>query len=385
MAKVLLVDTNFSSAPIYRALLMAGHEVHVVGANPSDCLAKQAAHYWRMDYSNTDALSELVDNQHFDYLVPGCTDRSYESCVSVGRGRFAGLDSREVMLAINHKATFRKVAATLGLPVPAVFPDAEAARGRSVIVKPVDSFSGKGITVLHDASLADIEQATAVARDTSSSREALIEEFVEGQLYSHSAFFAAGEVKCDFLVREDGTANRFAVDTSKLVDPTDQSHLLATLRKCVEKLAGHFALQDGLLHTQFIANGSRVWLIEMTRRCPGDLYSQLIELTTGYPYARSYALAFLGQEAAPCNAGTHRPIMRHTISVPTAQAFDHVRFLRSVEIVRYVPLSLVGDPLRPSPHSRVAIIFCHAQDRTELDDLYQATLKRELYAVVDGA
>jgi len=384
MAKVLLVDTNFSSAPIYRALLTAGHEVHVVGANPSDCLAKQAAHYWRMDYSDTDALSELVDNQHFDYLVPGCTDRSYESCVAVGRGRFAGLDSRDAMLAINHKATFRRIAATLGLPVPALFPGAEAANGRAVIVKPVDSFSGKGITVLHDASRADIEQAAAIARDTSSSGEALIEEFVEGQLYSHSAFLAAGKVKCDFLVREDGTANRFVVDTSKVVDPAEHSLLLATLRECVEKLAGHLALQDGLIHTQFIANGSRVWLIEMTRRCPGDLYSQLIELTTGYPYARSYALAFLGQEPAPRNAGMLRPIMRHTISVPTAQPFDHVRFLRSLEIVRYVPLSLVGDPLRPSPNSRVAIIFCHEQNQMALDDLYHVTLRRELYAVADG-
>jgi len=385
MAKVLLVDTNFSSVPIYRALTSAGHEVHVVGANPSDCLAKQAHHYWQLDYSDIDALSKLVEKQNFDHLIPGCTDRSYESCVALRQERFTSLDTQEVMLAINHKATFRRVASTLGLPVPALFLDAESAVGHTVIVKPVDSFSGKGITVLSNAGSTEIEQAIVRARDTSPSGEMLIEEFVEGQLYSHSAFHVAGKIKCDFLVQEDGTANRFVVDTSRVVDPAEKSKLLMQLRECVEKLAGHLKLQDGLIHTQFISNGNRVWLIEMTRRCPGDLYSQLIELTTGYPYASSYALAFLGQAPSLYNGGVFNPVMRHTISVPAEQSFDYVRFLRALEITRYVPLSLVGDPLRSSPHSRVAILFCHVQNQAMLEELYQATLRRELYSVSDGS
>ena len=47
MAKVLLVDTNFSSRPIFAELERLGHEVHVVGANPVDALAKACARYWR--------------------------------------------------------------------------------------------------------------------------------------------------------------------------------------------------------------------------------------------------------------------------------------------------------------------------------------------------
>jgi hypothetical protein len=46
MAKVLLVDTNFSSLPIYHALVALGHDVHVVGNNPVDCLAKISPNYW---------------------------------------------------------------------------------------------------------------------------------------------------------------------------------------------------------------------------------------------------------------------------------------------------------------------------------------------------
>lgn len=384
MGKVLLVDTNFSSAPIYRALLEAGHEVHVVGGNPSDCLAKQASHYWKMDYSDTDSLIDLVDDKGFDYLVPGCTDRSYESCVVAGRGRFVGIDSPRAMSGINNKEDFRIVAAALGLPVPALFLDPVTAIGQKIIVKPIDAFSGKGITVLPDASFTKIQEAVTLACASSPSGRALVEEFVEGQLYSHSAFLVGQKVLCEFLVQEDGTANRFVVDTSRVLDPSGGGALLESLRRSVEVLAGHLELKDGLLHTQFIANDSRIWLIEMTRRCPGDLYSQLIETSTGYPYARSYTMAFTDKPPIPYDGDVLHPVMRHTISVPAEQTFDHVNFLRAVEIMRYVPLCLVGDPLFPSPRSRVAIMFCREKNQQSLDDLYSTTLRRELYTVSDG-
>ena len=385
MAKVLLVDTNFSSAPIYRALRAEGHDVHVVGGNPSDCLAKQSTHYWPLDYSDTAALTTLVEDQAFDYLVPGCTDRSYESCVTVGRGRFPGIDAPDAATTINHKGRFRRVASSLGLCVPAVFDDAESACGRDVIVKPVDAFSGKGVSVLRCATPEMLVEANALARSASPTQGALMEEYVEGQLYSHSAFLFGRKVHRDFLVREDSTTNRFVVDTSRVLLPDDYVQILSVLRASVETLAEHLGLQDGLLHTQFIARDSRLWLIEMTRRCPGDLYSQLIELSTGFAYARNYAQPFLGQPLLPEGGDAFRAVMRHTITVSAAQPFDHVRFLKPVEIERLVTLSLVGDALQPSPRSRIAVMFCRAPNQAALDELYAATLRRQLYQVEAGS
>ena len=147
----------------------------------------------------------------------------------------------------------------------------------------------------------------------------------------------------------------------------------------MERLARHLGLVDGLLHTQFIATGSRIRLIETTRRRPGDLYSQLVELSTDYPYAKSYALPFLGRAPLESQGGAIHPVMRHTISVPTAQAFDHVRFLREVWLQRFMSLpALVGDTLAASPRSRVAVVFCRERDQDSLEALYATTLRREL-------
>lgn len=381
MAKVLLVDTNFSSGPIYRELLAMGHDVHVVGNNPGDYLAKVSPNYWKLDYADTDALATLIDQQGYEFLVPGCTDRSYLSCVAVGAGRFPGLDRADACDAIFNKANFRRLVERLGLPAPACLAPDELPARWPVIVKPVDAFSGKGITVLRVGDAQGFRQAIATARAASRGGEHLVETFVEGQLYSHSAFLLDGRVAQDFLVQENSTANPFVVDTSRIVAEVPAG-MLEQLHHCAESIATELGLVDGLLHTQFIGADNALWLIETTRRCPGDLYSQLIELTTNYPYARSYVQPFLG-DSIDGNLGELRcdPIMRHTITLRAAQSFAFLHFKTALRIERWIPLSLVGDQLQPSPQGRIGVLFCRAADAQDLDHLYKMTLDRNLYEV----
>lgn len=381
MSKILLVDTNFSSAPIYEELRAMGHEVHVVGGNPQDCLAKASPNYWNINYADTEALEKLVIEQKFDYIVPGCTDRSYESCVAVGHGKFPGFDDAEVNNIINNKARFRCLAEKLGLPTPKTQdPNLNDLRW-PLLVKPADSFSGKGITIVDSEDRQKLEAAIKTARLASPSSSYLIEDFVEGQLHSHTAFLKNCTVLQDFVVQEDRTANPFVVDTSRVLNAPSEK-LLRDLRECAEKLAKELNLQDGLLHTQFISNGDAFWLIELTRRCPGDLYSQLIELTTGHRYVHSYVSPFLGIPLTPTNKPIeHNPIMRHTVTLKAAQSLGFLRFKQAINMERWVPLSLVGDQLKPSPSSRIGVLFCRASNQQELEAIYNTTLRRELYEV----
>lgn len=381
MAKILLIDTNFSSAPIEATLRNLGHEVHVVGGNPNDRLAKSSEHYWNLNYADIDALSHLIEQQGFDYLVPGCTDRSYSSCAAVNQGRFPGIESVGVDNLINNKAAFRAMALRLNLPIPQVQQaDSDDLRW-PLIVKPVDSFSGKGITVLREKNLDQLADAIAHACLASSSGKYLIEDYINGDLYSHSAFLKKGKVLKDFIVQENCTANEFVVDTSRVIfEPIAQ--MLQELRTSIEALAGELNLQDGLIHTQFIFDSKRVWLIEITRRCPGDLYSQLIELSTGYNYIENYVRPFLGMPLRePDQVESRRLIMRHTVTVTSPQSFGYLKYRHKLSIERWVSLSLVGDQLKPSPASRVGILFAQATSVSDLTTIYEMALKRELYEI----
>jgi biotin carboxylase len=379
MAKVLLVDTNFSSLPIYRALQRLGHDVHVVGNNAADCLPKIAINYWNLNYADTGVLATLVAKENFDFIVPGCTDRSYASCVAINNGRYPGLESTDVDFAVNNKATFRKVARELGLPVPQI---QSASNPRwPLIVKPVDSFSGKGITVLMNPNSEALNSAIDRALRASTSGEYLIEDYVAGGLFSYSAILRNATVVWGVLVEEHGTANPFVVDTSRVCLRPDET-LISKIRNAIEHFSKKLALKDGLLHAQFILDGEDIFIIEMTRRCPGDLYSQLIELSTGFNYAEAYIRPFIGMDFDTARQPiAEKYIMRHTLTVTSKNALGFIRFSRDVRLERWVPLSLVGDQLSPSPDSRLAVLFASAGSRDEFDDLFAATLDRKLYSV----
>ncbi len=351
----------------------------MVGGNPEEPQAKIAPHYVQLDYSDSSKLASFVDEKSFDFLVPGCTDVSYKSCAEVSQGRFPGIDSVEATRAINDKKEFRKLANGLGISVPTLVNFDEALGMEAVIVKPVDSFSGRGIAILRKPAREDLTKAFAEACAMSKTGSAIIEEFVTGQLYSHSAFISGGQIVADFIVREDCTTNPFTVDTS-CVEFDFPEPLFERLRNDALSLVGELNLVDGLMHTQFIRKDDRYWLIETTRRCPGDLYALLIEMSTGYPYGASYAAPFVGGQQAPRSAAKlQERIVRHTATSRHGESLWGFQFKKPVDLRFFVPLAAAGDRIEPSPYGRAGLFFLAASSKEEQDSLYFSLLNGELY------
>lgn len=382
MQKVLLLDTNISSLPIYNALENAGYDVYVAGANPEDYLARSAKNYIEVDYSDATKVNELISSIGFSFLVPGCNDLSYKICAEVNSiHSFFGLDSLENTLIINDKRKFRDFAISNQVPVPKVFGKEECDGSCSVIVKPVDAYSGRGVTVIAGHQLQELDEAISSAVAFSKTGQYIIEEFVEGQLYSHSTFIKNGEIFIDFIVEEFGSANQFAVDTSRVVYDFDPE-MLEVVRTNVLKIVKILELTDGLFHTQFILENKSLWFIEVTRRCPGDLYSQLIELSTGYPYAMVYAQFFLDKSVPQwANVLFQKRIMRHTISVTTETLFSALQFKVSVEIEKLYILCESGKKIPASPYGRIGLLFLKTNSDADISNLINITVARKLYEV----
>ena len=379
MSKILLVDTNRAAYTIYQSLLARGHDVFVLGGSPREPLAKICPNFIQLDYSDASALDALIEREGFDFIVPGCTDVSYKVCAEVSRARFLGIDSIEATRAINEKAEFRSLAGELGIPVPRVVSFEEALELEGVIIKPVDSFSGRGISILKNPSRETLAKSYEEACGVSKSGEALIEEFVSGQLYSHSAFLMDGDVVADFIVREDCTTNPFTVDTSCVEFDFDKG-VLAELQKDASKLFKALEMQNGLIHSQFILGEGGYWVIEVTRRCPGDLYALLIEMSTGYPYGASYAASFLGEDPVPLSAARlQERIVRHTATSKLGQSLWGFHFTQPVDLRFFVPLAEAGDFIKPSPYGRAGVFFLAAKSDLEQKAIYKSLLEGRLY------
>lgn len=380
MHKVLLLDTNISSYPIHDFLVGKDFDVFTVGKNPHDYLAKNNSNYYNADYTNHLEMKGLIEGESFEYVIPGCNDASYRSAVKLnGTKNNLGLDNLETTDVINNKKLFRDFAISNCLSVPSIYSEEFNPLSFPLIVKPADAYSGRGITMLLEPNEELFYSAINHAKSFSKENMCVIEEYVLGQLYSHTAFIVNKNIVQDFFVEEHGSADPFAVDTSRVVWDFNPS-MSEQIQNHIHKLAKSLNLVDGLVHTQFILRENKFWIIEITRRCPGDLYSQLINLSTGYDYTTAYVNPFIGLSPQKMIGVKKRNILRLTIT-PTANGkFKGLSFSMPINIVNLFMLRIPGESIEMGTAGRVGIFFLETSTEQELDELLHLAIERRLYS-----
>jgi carbamoylphosphate synthase large subunit len=305
--------------------------------------------------------------------IPGCNDMSYKiaSILNEKMGNVLNISPPIINEIINDKSKFKKFALDNELKVPLVFSKDEIhkAFGKKIIVKPVDAYSGKGVSVLIDFSTSQLFKAMQYAESISLSKKCIIEEFVSGQLFSHSAFIKDGEYFEDFIVQEFCTVNPYSVDTSWVMDK-DQFHLYDEIREEVKKIFSKLKLCDGLIHTQFIVDGDNFWILEITRRCPGDLYSKLIEYSTDFDYSKYYVDFILKSFPKNQKINIRKNILRKTITFKEETSWYSLQNANDrLNIIEFFPLSSSGTRLQIAPKGRAGIVFYSSISEFEINTL----------------
>ena len=378
--RLLLLDTNFSSLPIYEHLLSEGHEVFVIGNNENDFLARISNNYINADYTHINEVNSIVESCRIDRVIPGSNDHSFLSWMSLDIVNMAADKKNSIDILFN-KSKFRDYCMKNSLPSPRSVSarDLEQWSGRfPLIVKPVDSFSGKGITVVPEGE-SSVAEAMSVAANASLTGGVVAEEFVSGQLFSHSAFLSESKIEHDFFVREYGVRNKYAVDLSYLDNEIDEE-IRSKVRNTIEFIASDLDLDDGLLHTQFITHGEKIWLVEITRRCPGDLYSLLVEFSTGFKYAAAYADLFTS------GAGHYRQCLKKSFLSQRSDFSNVIRSSMTAQrdgiykgLTKRVSLESIFEFIRISPGQFVS---SNVRDRIAVC-FYEALSKPQLHQVVN--
>lgn len=369
--KVLLVGTSFSATPIFFELKKRGLHVTACGALKTDPVHQYSDESAYVDYSDRKSLLEVAEAGHYDYLVPTCNDYSYLSASWVAEKLgLPGFDSLEVSEVLHTKSRFRDFTSSQGLKAPEIYEPVRRNYSNiptPCLVKPVDAFSGKGITRVD--STKHLPAAIEKAENASKLRKCVLEQYVTGTLHSHSAFIRNGKILLDFFVDEFCTVYQYQVNCSN-----HPSRLRTTLRDAVrqeiQKLAESLRICDGLLHTQFITNESEFWIIECMRRCPGDLYGRLIERSTSVNYTQLFIAPFIEEDYAENVAPAHQlPYGRHTVSTTNEIVyFSSIQHIptAAVEVIQIKPS---GEVLGPAPDDKAAILVFPFQDAESMFEL----------------
>jgi carbamoylphosphate synthase large subunit len=279
-----------------------------------------------------------------------------------------GYDAPDVAAILHNKRQFRAYALKSGMPCPKT--QLIGARDNidsfevdfPCLVKPADSFSGRGIVKLDSG--ANMMKAVQLALTESKEGRVVLEQLIEGTLHSHSAFLKNRKILTDFFVDEFCEVYPYQVDCSNSPSRIS-SRIRKMIRECILDMASDLKLKDGLIHTQFIVSGSKIYIIECMRRCPGDLLYNLVSRSTGADYVGLYAGPYVNKGVSPKNTRSES-WARHTVSLSEDAVVWAVQPQMNGRKVAIYQLEASGSLIRRAPYGKVAILFCEFPTRESL-------------------
>lgn len=357
MGRVLLLGSGYSAVPLY-SLLAERHEVFVLGGRESDPLSS-AENFLRIDYREEDEVLESARNLRIDYLIPSCNDVAYQTGTKIATLLgLPGFDGLDVCNSIMNKLMFRKkFQEEFFTPKFMEITEAQFSfQGISdfVLLKPRRGHSGIGIEKI------EINNSVNHERVNSLIKTHFLEEYLEGSLHSHSAFFSNGLVVADFVVDEYCGQFPFAVSESNY--PSNLSgEVRDKIRNVTSVVASALGIKTGLLHSQFIFDGKNVWILESMRRCPGDFFGTLIEKSTGYNYYKNYIANFTEEDVESFDdySLSHLVVRQSIFPTSTGKLFSIISQMGNIDIeeVSFLPFTILDKKVTPTLSEKVGIVF----------------------------
>jgi biotin carboxylase len=363
---VLVLNGSHAEIPLIEAARNLGLRVVTTGTDSLGIGHSYADSYIAADFSDPDAVLAVARQEDVIGVIGACNDFAAITAAQIAQTlELPGHDRPEVAVALHHKNELRLTMSNLGLPSIAFATikkgdDVDETVGHlrlPVIVKPIDLSGGKGITIC--STTKELDRALAFALSQSRASHVLVEEYLDGSHHGFTCFLKSGRVGIWFADDEQYFVNPFLVAGTNSPSSLPSS-AISSIIKVVETLAGHLGLVDGLVHLQCILIGADVYVIEVCRRCPGDLYPEFVRHSTGWNYSRAIVLAELGQPLVLPETELHPThLVRHCLMAEHNGIYERTEIAPSLvpQLVGRWPLAEPGTRVSSFMSQKLEILF----------------------------
>lgn len=291
MKKLLVLNGSHSDIPLIEAGKRQGYYVITTGNAPDLIGHRYADEYHPADFSDGEAVLNLARSLKIDAVCACANDFGALTAAYVAEKMgLPGHDKHETALTLHHKDQFKAFAIPLGINTPYAqsfsdLSEVSAIPGKMtlpLIIKPIDLTGGKGVTKVYREE--DYLKAVQYAFGLSRQKRIVVEELIEGTQHSLTTFIRDRKVAFSFSDNEYSLFNPFLVSTSAAPATVPQS-VLDLLVEQSNRVAEELQIVDGVFHLQFLMRDGVPYIIEITRRCSGDLYPVPVDYATGIGWA----------------------------------------------------------------------------------------------------
>lgn len=349
--RLVILGTNEYQNPLIVRAKELGYKTHVFGWPTGAIGEKTADVYHPVNILDYDALWEEVQKLEPCGIASIASELAMHPMNYLLRKMGIPCNSIETETIATNKYLMRCAMRDAGIDGPK-FTLVEAGFDKNqlvgfaypLIIKPVDLSSSRGVMKINTPD--DLDEAIEYAMGWSKTKQAIIEEFIDGKEYSGESIAYNGKYKLLVVTEKSTTGEPHFVETGHK-QPADLS--IEMLKKVEDTLYRAFAsmgIQYGAIHPEFrITETGRICFMEIGARMGGDcIGSDLVPLSSGYDFMGMVISIGCGKAPSFEKIGEPKEArIKYIITKEDLAEFDRIKKEEPGILVRYSDIKEVTD------------------------------------------
>lgn len=340
--RILIFGGGENQLTLIEAARSLGVESVVVDPDANAPGKRIADHFEVVGPRDYDLTRQVARKYNVDGIVTGQMENPLALMAQLAEENGYIFPSQDVILNCRNKFLMKQVFLKNGIPCAkgikieageALTPEKLKDFSCPIIIKPVDSFSSRGVYMINDfTEIAGFEEIT---RCFSSDNSIVVEEFIEGKEYSVESLTYKGHTSVIQITEKIITSYPYTVEMGHLQPADLSSEEKEAISSMVIKAINSLGIENSAAHTELKLTSAGPVIIEIGARLGGDFISSYLTLaSTGISMDQGAINIALGLE----------PDSRHK-----TDAFSLIRYL---ELPAGVKVLKVNDwlSIRKLPH-----------------------------------
>lgn len=305
MTKLAVIGANEPLIPYYRQAKALGYSIIGIAWAEGAVCKEYCDRFYPISFKDKDEVLKVCCEEKIDGITSFSLESALPTVVYVAQAMGLVSNTEECVRLTETKFAQRCAFEQNGIPVPRFFrvkneQDLQMLNLRyPIIVKPLDSGGSQGIMKLDNPE--GLTEAFNIAIDHSRSREAIVEEFVDGREFSVEYLSCNGK---HYFIQITDKVTSGAPHFIEMAhhQPADISEEIASqIKAMVEKALTALKIENSPSHTEIKLNSEgELYIIEIGARLGGDyITSDLVRLSTGYDMVKGTIELAIGHFMKP--------------------------------------------------------------------------------------
>lgn len=300
--KALVVAAGAPQAALIKELKRRNYEVLLVDRNRNSYAVKFADRFYPISTLDIEGIRNLAQNEKVDFVITVCADQVLlivaQVCEDLNLPCYIDYATAK---NVSNKKYMKHIFATNAIPTSAYVVARELnlediqCLNYPLIVKPVDSYSSRGVKKVDCES--DLRRAFKEAVALSRDRTAIIEEYAGGVELSVDVYVENKEahILCVRILDKIPNHDGFVINRGKYpanISERDQFKI----QEIAQKIAHAFGLSDTPMLIQMKKDGDKILVIEFCARTGGGIKYRLLPRVSGFDVVKAVVDLTLGEK-----------------------------------------------------------------------------------------